>query len=123
MKNWADFVCGLCSNFDMLFLGDMWDFKVWFSLFSSGKLVEKEETFVLLSRFERPVEMPAYLSFDHKAWSLTPRPEGLKASSSSPLETLISTVTFFWPMGRGALTSGQKFSPECLSSTRECGSF
>lgn len=76
----------------------MWDFKVWFSLLSSGKLVEKEETFVLLSRFERPVGMPVYLSFDHKAWSLTPRPEGLKASSYSPLETLISTVTFFWPM-------------------------
>lgn len=68
------FVRGLCSNFDILFQSDVrealdkppaavspkgsaknsWDFRVWFASPSSGRLVYKEETFVPLSRFERP---------------------------------------------------------------------
>lgn len=45
--------------------------------------------------------MAVYLLFNHKAWSLAPRPTGLEAYLSPFLETLSSLLTFIWLVGDG----------------------
>lgn len=76
------------------------------------------------------VGMAVYLSFDHKAWSVAPRPKGLEASLSPLLKALRSPLTFFWPMGEGLslvdkdpLAGLLRVSVLNLNSTRDCGSF
>lgn len=76
------------------------------------------------------VGMAVYLSFDHKAWREASRPKGLEASLSPPLKTLISPLTFFWPVGEGLsqvdkdpLAGLLRVSALNLTSTRDCGSF